>query len=261
MPNGSPVLARSRVRMARRRLASTEACTTSRSDHRSATIVAARSGERADRSFEPDGASASTRVPLVAYDGTDGRTLGRRTSRSSSARTAAARPSRQDALRRPEHEDAHSSGESLVLAGSWSFDAISPDGSMLYLTEHLRAGDDPLVSGPAVDPQHAAASGCRSSIGSRARRRWAAAPSRGHRAPMVAGRTRSTHVAVTEPFVHALDTAKREAFCIDLPLRLGCDRADGATARAERGTRAVRAALRRQAARDGRHAAPGRCRR
>ena len=26
------------------------------------------------------------------------------------------------------------------------------------------------------------------------------------------------------PFVHALDTAKREAFCIDLPLRLGYNR-------------------------------------
>ena len=27
-----------------------------------------------------------------------------------------------------------------------------------------------------------------------------------------------------EPFVHALDTVKREAFCIDLPLRLAYDR-------------------------------------
>ncbi len=26
------------------------------------------------------------------------------------------------------------------------------------------------------------------------------------------------------PFVHALDTAKREAFCVDLPLRLGYNR-------------------------------------
>ena len=32
----------------------------------------------------------------------------------------------------------------IVLDGSWSFDAVSPTASTLYLTEHLRAGDKPL---------------------------------------------------------------------------------------------------------------------
>ena len=35
-----------------------------------------------------------------------------------------------------------------------------------------------------------------------------------------------------EPFVHALDTVKREAFCIDLPLHLGYGSAVGAGPRA-----------------------------
>ena len=32
---------------------------------------------------------------------------------------------------------------SVVLDGSWSFDAISPDGSTLFLTEHITAGKNP----------------------------------------------------------------------------------------------------------------------
>jgi hypothetical protein len=108
----------------------------------------------------------------------------------------------------------------VVVDGSWSFDAIAPDGSVLYLTQHIRAGDHPLyrvrtfevrtglLRGALVDRLEGEADmgGEPITRASSADGRWAYTlyARRGH-----------------EPFVHALDTAEREAFCIDLPLELG----------------------------------------
>jgi hypothetical protein len=111
----------------------------------------------------------------------------------------------------------------IVLDGSWSFDAVSPDAATLFLTEHVRAGDDPLYRIRAFD--------------TRSGRLGAAVVDRleGERdmtgAPVARVQSADGRWVYTlyarrggHPFVHALDTAKREAYCVDLPLRLGYDK-------------------------------------
>ena len=107
----------------------------------------------------------------------------------------------------------------VALAGSWAFDAISPDASKLYLVEYVSAGQSPhyrvralttatgrLDPDPIVD------------------RREAEVAMRGQ--PVTRRTSRDGRWAYTlyargrEPFVHALDTVEGEAYCIDLPLRL-----------------------------------------
>jgi hypothetical protein len=159
-------------------------------------------------------------IPLVAYDGTagglsgDGRTLvlasyGPLPGDAGETRFAvlATRSLRPHRLVR--------------LPGSWSYDAISPDGSLLYLVEHLSAGPSPryrvrlfdVASGrlrprPVVDR-----------VGRQAVMRGRPVT----RATGAAGRWAFTLYARVgqAPFVHALDTSRREAVCIELPLRLG----------------------------------------
>jgi len=158
-------------------------------------------------------------VPLVAYDGTpgglsgNGRTLvlgsyGPLPGRAGKTRFAVL-GTKTLAVRR-----------AIVLRGSWSFDAVSPDAATLFLTEHVRAGDDPLyrvrpfdlrtgrLGGAVVDrlESEAEMGGVPVARASSADGRWAYT--------LYARRG-------DEPFVHALDTVRREAFCIDLPLRLG----------------------------------------
>jgi hypothetical protein len=108
----------------------------------------------------------------------------------------------------------------VQLKGSWSFDAISPDGSILYLIQYTAIGGSPaykvraydmtarrLFARPIVD----------SDIGERLMRGWALT-----RKTSSDGRwaytlyARQKHV----PFVHALDTVRRQAYCIDVPLDL-----------------------------------------
>ena len=172
-----------------------------------------------------DGAVVRTRtvrgfygVPLVAYDATsgglsgDGRTLvlgsyGPLPGSSGSTRFAIVDTGSLSVRRL------------VVLTGSWSYDAVSPDASTLYLTEHVRAGDHPLyrvrpfdvrtglLRGPLVDRLEG-------------ERDMGGVPVA--RAASEDGRWAYTLYARRNhgPFVHALDTAEREAFCIDLPLRL-----------------------------------------
>ena len=111
----------------------------------------------------------------------------------------------------------------FVLEGAWSFDAISPNGSTLYLTEHLRAGDDPLYR---VRPLDASTGRLRAPIVDRLEDEEEMGGVPIARAASAEGRWAYTLYARRgdHPFVHALDTAKREAFCIDLPLRLGYNR-------------------------------------
>lgn len=108
----------------------------------------------------------------------------------------------------------------LTLAGTWAYDAISPDGSMLYLVEYETYGSSPtyrvraydvaarrLLAQPIVDRE----------IGERLMRGWAVTrvtTSTGRWAYTLYARARK------EPFVHALDVEQRRAYCIDVPLEL-----------------------------------------
>jgi hypothetical protein len=158
-------------------------------------------------------------VPLVAYDGTagglsgDGRTLvvasygplpgdaGR--TRFGVLWTRTLRPRRV-----------------IELSGAWSYDAISPEGSLLYLVEHLSAGASPRYRVRAFDLD--AGRLLPEAIVDRVE---SEAVMRGQ--PVTRAVSRDGKWAYTlyarraqEPFVHALDTSRREAFCIDLPLRM-----------------------------------------
>ena len=158
-------------------------------------------------------------VPLVAYDGTagglsgDGKSLvlgsyGPLPGQSGKTRfvildTSTLAPRR-----------------AIVLDGSWSFDAVSPTAGTLYLTEHLRAGDKPLYRVRTYD---ARSGRLRGAIVDRLEGEEEMGGQPVARASSARGRWAYTLYARRgdEPFVHALDTVKREAFCIDLPLRLG----------------------------------------
>jgi hypothetical protein len=108
----------------------------------------------------------------------------------------------------------------LVLPGTWAYDAISPDGSVLYLIEYETVSASPsyrvraydlaarrLLARPIVDR----------AIGDRLMRGWSVT-----RKTSSDGRWAYTLYARAneEPFVHALDTVQRRAYCIDLPLDL-----------------------------------------
>jgi hypothetical protein len=160
-------------------------------------------------------------VPLVAYDGTagglsgDGKSLvlgsygplpGKRgTTRFAVVDTGSL------AVRR-----------SMVLDGSWSFDAISPDASTIYFTEHLRAGEKPLYRVRSFDARSARLG---DPIVDRLENEDEMGGMPTTRATGGDGRWAYTLYArrTGEPFVHALDTVAREAYCIDLPLELGYD--------------------------------------
>lgn len=111
----------------------------------------------------------------------------------------------------------------IVLQGSWSFDAISPDAATLYFTQHLKAGQNPLYR---VRPFDARVGRLRGAIVDRLEGEEEMGGVPVSRAPSAGGRWAYTLYARRgdEPFVHALDTLKREAFCIDLPLSFGYDR-------------------------------------
>ena len=159
-------------------------------------------------------------IPLVAFDGTaegvsrDGTTLvlADAAARADETRFAVLRTS---TLRL---------AKAIRLPGRWAYDALSPDGRTLYATQYLGTGADPrylvrsvsLVSGKAFG------------------------------APLVDGRepdeemngspwarVRSANGAwaytlYAKPngtgFVHALDTSRRRAFCVDLPWRTSAQR-------------------------------------
>jgi hypothetical protein len=109
----------------------------------------------------------------------------------------------------------------VVLRGSWSYDAISPDGSMLYLVEHISAGQNPLYRVRSFDLR--ANRLIPGAIVDRIEREAVMGGQPVTRATSSDGRWAYTLYAraKSEPFVHALDTVRREAFCVDVPLRLG----------------------------------------
>jgi len=108
----------------------------------------------------------------------------------------------------------------IELRGSWSFDAISPDAARLYLVEHISAGASPSYRVRVLD----VASGrlLPRAVIDRLASKGIMGGQPATRATSSDGRwaytlyARSTRV----PFIHALDTARRLAYCIDLPLTL-----------------------------------------
>jgi hypothetical protein len=152
-------------------------------------------------------------VPAVAYDGSagglsaDGNSLVLITPRQGFPRAKTTFRLLDATLLRPK--------KSLTLPGDFSFDALSPDGRWLYLIEYyspvdpvkyrVRALDTvsgKLVPEPIVDPREP-------------REQMNGDPLT--RATSVDGRWAYTLYAGTEhPFVHALDTVRRDARCVDL---------------------------------------------
>jgi hypothetical protein len=159
-------------------------------------------------------------VPLVAYDGTtsglsgDGRTLvlatyGPLPGELGSTRFLALRSKNLKPYRLVE------------LGGSWSFDALSPDGKRLYLVEHISAGSSPKYRVRAYDL--AAGRLLPNAVIDRLVSKAIMGGQPVTRATTPGGRWAYTLYARAKgkPFVHALDTARRQAFCIDLALKVG----------------------------------------
>jgi hypothetical protein len=108
----------------------------------------------------------------------------------------------------------------LALRGSWAYDAISPDGSRMFLIEYLAAGQNPHYRVRSLDVRTA-----RLDAEAIVDRREDEVLMRGQPVTRVAssdGRWAYTLYARPKhgPFVHALDTVRGEAYCVDLPARL-----------------------------------------
>jgi hypothetical protein len=104
------------------------------------------------------------------------------------------------------------------LSGSWAYDAVSPDGSTIYLVEYLSAGQSPHYRVRSLDTETG-----RLDPDPIVDRREDDVLMRGQpvtRRLSTDGRWAYTLYARggRAPFVHALDTVKREAYCVDLPL-------------------------------------------
>lgn len=154
-------------------------------------------------------------VPVISLDGTtegvsrDGRTLVLATPTGGGSTQFALIDTKTLRLRR------------IDLEGTWSYDAISPDGSLLYLIQYsgygsaaptyrVRAYDVAarrMLARPVVDPAN----------GERLMRGWSVT-----RKTTSDGRWAYTLYARAkgQPFVHVLDTTRRQALCVDLPLEL-----------------------------------------
>jgi hypothetical protein len=153
-------------------------------------------------------------VPLVAYDGTtggisrDGKTLVLSTWGSKAATRFAVLSTAPLRVRNV-----------VSLRGSWSYDALSPDGSTLFLIEYLAEGAGARYRVRAYD-----LAGRRLLPGTISDRREPG-PMQGM--PLARTTSGDGRWAYTlygksgggEPFVHALDTVRRAAVCIDLPWR------------------------------------------
>ncbi len=108
----------------------------------------------------------------------------------------------------------------IALRGSWAYDAISPDGSRMFLVDYLAAGQNPRYRVRSLDVRTG-----RLDAEAIVDRREDEVLMRGQPVTRVASLdpwwaytlyARPKH----GPFVHALDTARAEAYCVDLPVRL-----------------------------------------
>jgi hypothetical protein len=156
-------------------------------------------------------------VPVVANDGTSGG-LSADSTTLVLMRVARAYPRRQSRFAVVDTGPLAVRHE-VELDGEWGFDALSPDGSTLYLIEQLSRRDRTryavraydlrarrLLPEPVVDPAEP----------DEPMRGLAVTRTTGPR-----GRWEYTLYAGGEhPFIHALDTVRRESICIDLPHRV-----------------------------------------
>jgi len=159
-------------------------------------------------------------IPIVTYDGTtgglsgDGRTLVVASYGPLPGTSGITRFLRLDARTlRP--------GRAIELEGSWSYDTISPDGTRVYLIEHLAAAPSPRYRVRVYDL--AARRLLQQSVIDKAASDAIMRGEPATRATSADGRWAYTLYARQKhaPFIHALDTVQRRAYCIDLPLELG----------------------------------------
>lgn len=109
--------------------------------------------------------------------------------------------------------------KTITLSGVWAYDAVSPDGRMLYAIRYITTGADPRYSVRAVSlatgkPLGPVVVDKRNPDARMTGSPWA-------RVRSADGSWAYTLYAKSEgmAFVHALDTARRRAVCIDLPWR------------------------------------------
>lgn len=112
----------------------------------------------------------------------------------------------------------------MTLRGAWSFDAVSRTGSTVYLVEHISAGANPRYRVRVLDVARGGRLG--GALVDRLEREQEMGGAPITRASSSDGRWAYTLYARRKgvPFVHALDTAKREAYCIGLPVRVNYNR-------------------------------------
>lgn len=108
----------------------------------------------------------------------------------------------------------------LALRGSWAYDAISPDGSRMFLIEYLAAGQNPRYRVRSLD-MHTG----RLDPDAVVDRREDEVLMRGQPVTRVTSQDGGWAYTLYArpkhgPFVHALDTVRGEAYCVDLPVRL-----------------------------------------
>jgi hypothetical protein len=153
-------------------------------------------------------------IPMVAFDGkTHGLSFDGRTLVLAGVNADPGRQSSRFAVLDIRRMRAR---QTFGLRGAFSFDALSPSGKTLFLVEHLGGRQDPsryrvraydlgagrLLRSPIAD------------------KRLGTSVMRGF--PAARATSRDTRWAYTlyqgdHPFVHALDTVRRTAVCIDLP--------------------------------------------
>jgi hypothetical protein len=107
----------------------------------------------------------------------------------------------------------------LVLKGSFAFDALSPNGKRLYLTQHLDASNPSRYVVRAYDLAHHTLLPGR--IADRTQRSWVMQGDAMARTVSLGGRWVYTLYANPGgyPFIHALDTVRGVAHCVGLPWR------------------------------------------
>lgn len=108
----------------------------------------------------------------------------------------------------------------LALRGSWAYDAISPDGSRMFLIEYLAAGQNPRYRVRSLDLHTG-----RLDPDAVVDRREDEVLMRGQPVTRVTSQDGGWAYTLYArpkhgPFVHALDTVRGEAYCVDLPVRL-----------------------------------------
>ena len=179
-------------------------------------------------------------IPLVAFDGTtegvsrDGKTLVLADPGTNQAQTRFAVLNTKTLRLK----------QAITLPGLWAYDALSPNGRMLYATQYLgteanarynvrsvslatgKPVGDALVDRREPDEEMNGSPWARVRSADGA---WA-------------------YTLYTKPngtgFVHALDTAKRRAFCVDLPWRTSPDRLAGVRLSLANGGRSLELAKR-----------------